>query len=133
MILPGHQALDKAREAAAGESSIGTMWRGIGPAYEDKVARRAVRVADLLSPESLLEKLEKVAESRNFELTEYHGAEAVDVAELHAKATEWGQRLEPYVDHTGRILDRALRAGKSVLFEGARGHSWTSTTAPIPS
>ena len=121
VILPWHQALDKAREAAAGKASIGTTGRGIGPAYEDKVARRGVRVADLLAPDSLLEKLEKVAESRNFELTEYHGGEAVDVAQLHATATEWGQRLEPYVDHTGRILDRALRAGKSVLFEGAQG------------
>jgi adenylosuccinate synthase len=121
VILPWHRALDKARESAAGKASIGTTGRGIGPAYEDKVARRGVRVADLLSPESLLEKLENVAESRNFELTKYHGGEAVDVKALHADAVEWGQRLEPYVDHTGRILDRALRAGKSVLFEGAQG------------
>jgi adenylosuccinate synthase len=121
VILPWHQALDKAREAAAGKASIGTTGRGIGPAYEDKVARRGVRVADLLAPDSLLEKLEKVAEGRNFELTQYHGAEPVDVAELHKTVTEWGKRLEPYIDHTGRILDRALRAGKSVLFEGAQG------------
>ena len=121
VILPWHQALDQAREAAAGKSSIGTTGRGIGPAYEDKVARRGVRVADLLSPDSLLEKLETVAKGRNFELTQYHGGEAVDVQELHALATEWGKRLEPYVDHTGRILDRALKAGKSVLFEGAQG------------
>jgi adenylosuccinate synthase len=121
VILPWHQALDQAREAAAGKSSIGTTGRGIGPAYEDKVARRGVRVADLLAPDSLLEKLEKVAKGRNFELTQYHGGEAVDVTELHAMASEWGKRLEPYVDHTGRILDRALRAGKSVLFEGAQG------------
>ena len=121
VILPWHQALDKARERAAGKASIGTTGRGIGPAYEDKVARRGVRVADLLAPESLMGKLEKVAASRNFELTDYHGGEAIDVAKLHQAATEWGKRLEPYVDHTGRILDRALRAGKSVLFEGAQG------------
>jgi adenylosuccinate synthase len=78
-------------------------------------------VADLLAPDSLLEKLERVAESRNFELTQYHGAEAVNVSDLYVAAIEWGKRLEPYVDHTGRILDRALRAGKSVLFEGAQG------------
>ena len=121
VILPWHQALDKARERAAGKASIGTTGRGIGPAYEDKVARRGVRVADLLAPESLMGKLETVAASRNFELTDYHGGEAIDVAKLHQAATEWGKRLEPYVDHTGRILDRALRAGKSVLFEGAQG------------
>ncbi|HEM47499.1 MAG TPA: adenylosuccinate synthase, partial [Alphaproteobacteria bacterium] len=84
-------------------------------------ARRGVRVAELLRPESLHEKLRVIAEFKNFELTRFYGAEAVDVDALHEKCVAWGQRLEPYIDHTGRILDVALRAGKSVLFEGAQG------------
>ncbi len=121
VILPWHCALDKARERAAGEHSIGTTGRGIGPTYEDKVARRGVRIADLLRPESLREKLEELSKAKNFELTQFHDEETIDVEQLHSQAVEWGKRLEPYVDHTGRILDRALKAGKSVLFEGAQG------------
>jgi adenylosuccinate synthase len=121
VILPWHTALDKAREAARGKASIGTTGRGIGPCYEDKVARRGVRVAELLRPDSLREKLDTIAEFKNFELKDFYGAEGIDPGALHAQAVEWGRQLEPYVDHTGRILDRALRAGKSVLFEGAQG------------
>ena len=121
VILPWHVALDKAREEGAREKAIGTTGRGIGPAYEDKVARRGIRVADLLHAESLRDKLETLASSKNFELERYHDWTPIDVAALYAEAVEWGRRLEPYVDHTGRILDRALRAGKSVLFEGAQG------------
>jgi adenylosuccinate synthase len=121
VILSWHQALDKAREEAARKKAIGTTGRGIGPAYEDKVARRGLRVADLLRPDSLREKLETLATAKNFELTELFGWEAIDVVALYDHCVDWGRRLEPYVDHTGRILDRALRAGKSVLFEGAQG------------
>ena len=121
VILPWHTALDKAREEAAKGRAIGTTGRGIGPAYEDKVARRGIRVADLLHTESLLGRLERIAEAKNFELTQYYKWDPINVAELHAQAVEWGRRLEPYVDHTGRLLDRALREGKSVLFEGAQG------------
>ncbi len=121
VILPWHTALDKAREAARGKASIGTTGRGIGPAYEDKVARRGIRVADLLHPASLAAKLDIIAEAKNFELSEYHGAAKIDVEALKQKALGWSERLGPYVDHTGHILDRALRAGKSVLFEGAQG------------
>ena len=121
VILPWHRALDLAREEAAGKASIGTTGRGIGPAYEDKVARRGIRVADLLQPDSLLEKLQTVSQIKNFELSQFYGVEPVDVGRLHAELGEFGARLGPYVDHTGRILDRALRAGKSVLFEGAQG------------
>ena len=121
VILPWHLALDKAREIAAGKDSIGTTGRGIGPAYEDKAARRGVRVAELLRPESLREKLRGIAEFKNFELTRFYDGEAIDVEALHAQCVEWGKQLEPYIDHTGRILDVALRGGKSVLFEGAQG------------
>ena len=121
VILPWHTALDKAREEAAQERAIGTTGRGIGPAYEDKVSRRGVRIADLLRPESLAAQLSYIAEAKNFELTQYYKWPPVDVESLYEKAVEWGRRLEPYVDHTGRLLDRALRDGKSVLFEGAQG------------
>jgi adenylosuccinate synthase len=121
VILDWHKALDQAREKAAGKGAIGTTGRGIGPTYEDKVARRGVRIADLLSAESLRELLERVGEQKNFELVRYYGGDPVDVGALHTKAVEWGRRLEPYVDHTERLLDHGLRDGKNVLFEGAQG------------
>jgi adenylosuccinate synthase len=121
VILAWHRNLDAARESQAGDAKIGTTGRGIGPAYEDKVARRGVRVADLRQPEALREKLDKIAEQKNFELTQMHSAEPVDVDALYQDCLEWGRALEPYIDHTGRILDRAMRAGKNVLFEGAQG------------
>jgi adenylosuccinate synthase len=121
VILPWHRALDAARESAAGKGKIGTTGRGIGPAYEDKVARRGIRVADLRLTDLLREKLAVIAEQKNFELTRLHSAEPVDVEDLYEACLEWGRRLEPYIDHTGRILDRSLRAGKNVLFEGAQG------------
>lgn len=121
VILPWHCNLDAARESAAGKEKIGTTGRGIGPCYEDKVARRGVRVADLLQPEELRKKLESIGEQKNFELTQLHHGEAVDIGELFDACIEWGRELEPYVDHTGRIIDRSMRAGKNILFEGAQG------------
>jgi adenylosuccinate synthase len=121
VILDWHLALDKAREEAARSRAIGTTGRGIGPAYEDKVTRRGIRVADLLDPEGLREAIRRLADQKNFELTEYYKWEPVDVEALTRKALEWGRRLEPYVDHTTRSLDRALRDGKNILFEGAQG------------
>ncbi len=121
VILPWHQAQDLAREEKAAERAIGTTGRGIGPTYEDKVARRGLRVADLLDERLVRERIEQIAPAKNFELTEYYRWKAVDVEALVARCVEWGRRLGPYVDHTGRILDHALRAGKSVLFEGAQG------------
>ena len=122
VILPWHLALDRARESSASEDKkIGTTGRGIGPAYEDKAARRGVRMADLLHPEELADKLRGFAEWKNFELVKYYKTEPIDVEGLIKTAVEWGRELEPYIDHTGRILDRTLREGKSVLFEGAQG------------
>ena len=121
VILAWHRALDVAREAAAGKAKIGTTGRGIGPAYEDKVARRGIRVADLRQTDTLREKLEAIGAQKNFELTKMHGAEPIDVDALYEQCVEFGRQLEPYIDHTGRILDRSLRAGKNVLFEGAQG------------
>jgi adenylosuccinate synthase len=121
VILPWHNALDAARESARGEGKIGTTGRGIGPCYEDKVARRGIRVADLRQVDTLREKLDVIAEQKNFELTKMHGADPIDVGQLFTQCVEWGRRLDPYIDHTGRIIDRSLRAGKNILFEGAQG------------
>jgi adenylosuccinate synthase len=121
VILDWHTALDKAREEKARGKAIGTTGRGIGPAYEDKVTRRGIRVADLLDPAGLRDAVARLAEQKNFELVEYYKWKPVDAEAIYRKAVEWGRRLEPYVDHTGRILERALREGRNVLFEGAQG------------
>jgi adenylosuccinate synthase len=121
VILPWHTALDKAREENAKGRAIGTTGRGIGPAYEDKAARRGIRVADLLDSAALYESLARVVDQKNFELQHY-GWEAIDVDALHQQAVEWGRQLEPYVDHTERTLARALSDGLNVLFEGAQGN-----------
>ncbi len=122
VILEWHRSLDKAREELAKGRAIGTTGRGIGPAYEDKVTRRGIRVADLLDPAGLREAIDRLAEQKNFELTEYYKWQPVDVDAIHRRAVEWGRRLEPYVDHTERTLERALRDGRNVLFEGAQGN-----------
>jgi adenylosuccinate synthase len=121
VILDWHVALDKARDEARREAAIGTTGRGIGPTYEDKVARRGVRVADLLDPPTLRAAIDRVAGEKNFELTQLYRWPAVDPDALFDELLALGRRLEPYVDNTGRLLDRALREGKNVLFEGAQG------------
>jgi adenylosuccinate synthase len=121
VILDWHIALDIARDEARRESAIGTTGRGIGPAYEDKVARRGIRVADLLDPAALRPAIDRLAKEKNFELTQLHGWPAVDADALYEELLVLGRRLEPFVDHTGRILERALRENKKVLFEGAQG------------
>jgi adenylosuccinate synthase len=121
VILSWHRALDAARESAAGKAKIGTTGRGIGPAYEDKVARRGIRVADLRQADTLREKLRLIGEQKNFELTKLHSVEPIDVDALFEECVELGRQLEPYIDHTGRILDQSMRNGKNVLFEGAQG------------
>jgi adenylosuccinate synthase len=121
VILEWHTALDKAREEAAQGRAIGTTGRGIGPAYEDKVTRRGIRVADLLDPEELHGQIRRLGEQKNFELVNYYKWKPVDVEAVWERAVEWGRRLAPYVDHTARALEQALREGKNVLFEGAQG------------
>ncbi|MAE96733.1 MAG: adenylosuccinate synthase, partial [Deltaproteobacteria bacterium] len=98
VILDWHVSLDKARDEARAESAIGTTGRGIGPSYEDKVARRGVRVADLLEPGTLRVAVERLAKEKNFELTEVHGWKPIEVESLFDELVELGRRLEPYVD-----------------------------------
>jgi len=121
LILPYHAALDVARELAKGKSKIGTTGRGIGPAYEDKVARRAIRLQDLFVPERFTAKLRELLDYHNFVLTKYLGAQAVDFDQTREEALALAPRLKPLVADVPRELYEANRAGRSLLFEGAQG------------
>ena len=121
LILPYHAAVDVAREARKGKGKIGTTGRGIGPAYEDKVARRAIRLQDLLVPERFSAKLEESLEYHNFVLTKYLGAAAVDFAKTRDEALQLVSRLTPFVADVPRALYEANKAGHNLLFEGAQG------------
>ncbi len=119
LILPVHGALDRAREAARGERRIGTTGRGIGPAYEDKVARRAIRLCDLAEPETLDWKLDEILLHHNTLLAGL-GADTFSKQELLAYLLSLAPRLLPYVEPVWERLDEARRAGTRVLFEGAQ-------------
>ena len=121
LIMPYHIALDQAREKAAGAGAIGTTGRGIGPAYEDKVARRGVRVADLSYPKELSEKLREVMDYHNFVLTNYLHADAVDYQQTLDEALAFGAYVEPMKSDVAGILHDLRRDGQRVLFEGAQG------------
>ncbi len=121
LILPYHIALDVAREKARGSKAIGTTGRGIGPAYEDKVARRGVRVGDLFDPESFALKLKEVMEVHNFTLTEYYKEEAVDYDKTLADALAIADTLKAMVVDVTDELDKANQTGQQIMFEGAQG------------
>jgi adenylosuccinate synthase len=120
LILPSHGAIDRAREEARGPQKIGTTGRGIGPAYEDKVGRRAIRVCDLAEPETLPAKIDHLLMHHNALLTGL-GAALVDRDQLLKELIEVAPRVLPYVDRTWERLDEARRQGKRILFEGAQG------------
>ena len=119
LILPLHSALDRAREAARGDRRIGTTGRGIGPAYEDKMARRAIRVADLAEPETLSDKLDELLLHHNT-LLRGLGAEGFEKQALLDRLLALAPRLLPYAEPVWERLDEARRAGKRILFEGAQ-------------
>ena len=121
LILPYHVALDQAREAARGSAKIGTTGRGIGPAYEDKVARRGLRLGDLFRPESLEERLREVLEYHNFQLVNYYKAEPVDLQKTLDDCLSWAEQLKDLVADVPAILHRLRREGKNIMFEGAQG------------
>jgi len=121
LILQYHVALDQAREARKGAAKIGTTGRGIGPAYEDKVARRALRVQDLFLPSHFKAKLEEVLDLHNFTLTKYLNAEAVSVDEVFESSMALAEKLAPMVDDVSASLNRIQKEGGSLLFEGAQG------------
>ncbi|MEM5426889.1 adenylosuccinate synthase [Cupriavidus oxalaticus] len=121
LILPYHVAIDKAREARRGAAKIGTTGRGIGPAYEDKVARRALRVQDLFDPEQFAERLRENLDYHNFMLTQYLGAEAVDFQQTLDDALAFAPRLAPMVADVSAELYAVNAAGGNLMFEGAQG------------
>ncbi len=121
LILPYHVAVDQAREARKGENKIGTTGRGIGPAYEDKVARRALRVQDLYDLDVFDEKLKEVLEYHNFILTQYLGAEPVSFDEVKNQALALAPVIKPMVADVSALLYQAEKEGQQLLFEGAQG------------
>jgi adenylosuccinate synthase len=121
LILASHVALDLAREKAQGANAIGTTGRGIGPAYEDKVARRALRVCDLFHREQFAAKLGEVLDYHNFVLQKYFHTQAIDFQQVLESNLELGERLKPLVADVTGILEALSAAGRNVLFEGAQG------------
>jgi adenylosuccinate synthase len=120
LILPLHRELDQIREAAAGEGKIGTTGRGIGPAYEDKVGRRAIRAQDLKNPGTLGPKIDRLLVHHNA-LRRGLGKPEIDHATLERELHEIAPTILPFVDNVWALLDRERRAGKRILFEGAQG------------
>jgi adenylosuccinate synthase len=121
VIMPYHKAIDLARERLRGKGKIGTTGRGIGPAYEDKVARVGIRFVDLLEEDTFREKLERNIEEKNFYLKAILQEKALDFNEMHESYSRYREKLEGYVTNTGLLLNQRIRAGKRVLFEGAQG------------
>ncbi|WP_018867234.1 MULTISPECIES: adenylosuccinate synthase [unclassified Thioalkalivibrio] len=121
LILPYHVALDHAREKARGKAAIGTTGRGIGPAYEDKVARRGLRLDDLFHRERLAAKLGEVMDYHNFALKHYFKAPTVDQQEVLEQCLAHAERLQPMVTDVAGRLHALREQGKDVMFEGAQG------------
>jgi adenylosuccinate synthase len=121
LILPSHVALDQARERARGTNAIGTTGRGIGPAYEDKVARRAVRVSDLFQRESFAAKLGEVLDFHNFVLQNYFKQPAVDFQKTLDTQLALSEKIKPLVTDVTLALNALRRSDANVLFEGAQG------------
>ena len=121
LILPCHIALDNARETARGVSKIGTTGRGIGPAYEDKVARRAIRLQDLFYRDRLAAKLGEMLDYHNFVLKHYFHAPVIDFQQTMDEALKQAERIRPMVADVPELLFNAQKAGHNLLFEGAQG------------
>jgi adenylosuccinate synthase len=121
LVMPYHQVLDQARERAKGNNAIGTTGRGIGPAYEDKVSRRAVRLGDIFHRERFAAKLGEVLDYHNFVLQNYYKAERVSFEQVLDETLAMGERIRSMVADIPEIIYQKQRAGESVLFEGAQG------------
>jgi adenylosuccinate synthase len=121
LIMPYHVALDNAREAKRGKSAIGTTGNGIGPAYEDKVARRGLRVGDLLNPKTFAEKLKDVMEYHNFALTNYYNAPEIDFDTVLNEALEQSKVVIPMITDVTEKIHQHIANNENILFEGAQG------------
>ena len=126
VILPYHRTIDRLREEHGGKTQegkgkIGTTVRGIGPAYEDKVARRGIQVVDLLRPDLLRQKLVRAIEEKNILLQHFFGAPKIELEPLFEECRKYGDRLRPYIADVRALLMEAERGSKKILFEGAQG------------
>jgi len=121
LILPYHIALDQAREAKRGNNKIGTTGRGIGPAYEDKVARRGIRLGELMHEKHFADKLDEVLGYHNFVLTNYYQFDACDYQKTLDESLSMAERIRPMVADTIEVLHTARKNGEHILFEGAQG------------
>jgi len=121
LILSYHVALDQARESALGKSKIGTTGRGIGPAYEDKVSRRGLRLDDLCDMERFKEKLAEIVSYHNFSLEHYYKQQPIDFDALYAQCLQWREELLPMMGDVTATLHGAREASEGILFEGAQG------------
>ncbi len=121
LILPYHIALDQARERARGSKAIGTTGRGIGPAYEDKVSRRGIRLGELVDVERFKERLREVMDYHNFTLTKFYKSDAVDYQQVLDRCLEQRERLVPMIEDVTGTLHRMRCEGHNIMFEGAQG------------
>ena len=121
LILPSHSALDQAREAARGANKIGTTGRGIGPAYEDKIARRGLRLADLMQPDTFRERLRELMDFHNFQLEHYYHAAPVSYDDVASEWLAYAARVRPLITDVTLAAYRHREAGDHIIFEGAQG------------
>ncbi|MGH7902003.1 MAG: adenylosuccinate synthase [Thermodesulfobacteriota bacterium] len=121
VIMPYHKEIDVAREEKMGGTRIGTTGRGIGPVYEDKAARRGIKISDLISKESLSSRLEGLLSERNLYLTKVLGRKPIDFDSVYEEYTHHGDDLRVFVTDTTKLLNDLISVGKSILFEGAQG------------
>lgn len=121
LIMPYHKAIDLAREAAKGSAKIGTTGRGIGPCYEDKAGRRGIRAVDLLEPELLEEKIISNLKEKNLFLTKLFNGEPLEAEPILERYLAMAEDLKPYITDVSSEIDKAIRSGKKILFEGAQG------------
>jgi adenylosuccinate synthase len=121
LIMPYHQKIDVAREEKQGAQQIGTTGRGIGPAYEDKVARRGIRFVELLETDTFAEKVRSLLEEKNFYLQRYFNAPPLDAEEIIAQYRAYADRLAPHVTNVSVVVDEAVRRKMQLLFEGSQG------------
>jgi adenylosuccinate synthase len=121
LVLPYHVALDLAREGAMGDAKLGTTGRGIGPAYEDKIARRAIRLQDLFYPDRFATKLKALLEFHNFVLTQHYNCAAVPFESTRDETLALAPQMQPMVADVAALLQAARNNGESLLFEGAQG------------
>lgn len=121
VIMPYHKEIDRRREELKGNSKIGTTGRGIGPVYEDKYARRGIKLSDITSPVFFAERLKASLEERNLYLTKVLGSDPVNFEEVHKTYSEYGKYLKPYMTDTSVLLSSYVLENRSILFEGAQG------------